>query len=38
MKKYRWNWRKCAVNMAALALIAGTGLLIGWVFAQWMMA
>lgn len=38
MKRYRWNWRKCAANMAMLALIVGTGLLIGYVFALWAMA
>lgn len=36
MKKYRWNVRKFAANMTALAVIAGTGLLIGWIFAMWM--
>lgn len=38
MKTYRWNWRKCATNIATLALIVGAGLLIGWIFAQWAMA
>lgn len=35
-RKYRWNWRKCLSNMAALAVITGTGLLLGWIFAMWM--
>lgn len=38
MKKYRWNWRKCAANMAALAVMIATGLLLGYVFALWAMA
>ena len=38
MPKYRWNARKCAQNIAALALVIGTGLLIGWIFAQWALA
>ncbi len=38
MRKYRWNARKCAENLTVLAVIVAAGVLIGWVFAQWMMA
>lgn len=37
-KRYRWNARKCAANLTALAVIAAAGLIIGWVFALWAMA
>lgn len=38
MKKYRWNAKKCLGNMAALAVMVATGLLLGWIFAMWAMA
>lgn len=38
MRRYRWNWRKCAENMLTLAVMVAAGLLIGWVFALWAMA
>jgi len=37
-KHYRWNKRKCAQNLLAVALIGATGYLIGWIFAQWLLA
>ncbi len=37
-KKYRWNKRKCAENMAALAVFVAAGLIVGWAFALWVMA
>ena len=37
-KKYRWNKRKCAENVATLAVLVAAGLIIGWVFALWAMA
>lgn len=37
-KRYRWNARKCFENLAALAVMIATGLLIGWVFALWAIA
>ncbi len=38
MKRYKWNKRKCAENLLTLAVMAGAGLLICWVFYGWMMA
>jgi hypothetical protein len=38
MKKYRWNARKCAANMAALVAFVAAGLVVGWVFALWALA
>lgn len=37
-KQYRWNKRKCAENLLSLAVFVTAGLLIGWVFALWLMA
>ena len=34
-KKYRWNYKKFLGNLTALAVIMGTGLLIGYIFAMW---
>lgn len=34
-KKYRWNVRKFLSNLTVLAVMMGTGLLIGWIFAMW---
>ena len=37
-KKYRWNKRKCAENLIALAIFIAAGLMLGWVFALWAIA
>ena len=37
-KKYRWNKRKFAENIVALAVFVAAGLIVGWVFALWAMA
>jgi len=34
-KKYRWNVHKFLSNLTALAVITGTGMLLGYVFAMW---
>jgi len=37
-RKYRWNKKKFAENLLALAMMTATGALIGWVFYAWLMA
>lgn len=37
-KRYRWNYKTFLVNVITFSLMCGTGLLIGWIFAQWAMA
>ena len=37
MKRYRWNKRKCADNLLALAAMVGTAALLVWITAVWVL-
>ena len=37
-KKYRWNWRVCMKNMAALAFMAACGIGFWYLMYLWAMA
>ena len=35
MKKYRWNAKKCAANLAVLLTILGANALVFWMLFRW---
>lgn len=37
MKKYRWNKKKFAANMAVLAMFLGFNALVFWMLARWVL-